>query len=307
VTEGEGSSAGNPRLVAGGNPRGMTEGEGSSAGHPRLLGPDPGGVAARVCVLGPSGRMGRAVLDAAIGREDVRIVAAVDRPDAGGLGTPVADGVLASADLETGLLACDVYVDFTSPAATRAVALAAARHRRAAVIGTTGLGPAEDAAVEALAQVAPIVVAANFSLGVNLVLGLVQKAARALGPEWDAEVVETHHRAKRDAPSGTALMIARAIAAGHGADYDRVKRDTRDRRDGDVGPRLRGEIGISAVRGGDVIGEHTAYFFGAGERLEISHRATSRAIFAAGALRAAAWAAGRPPGRYDMLAVLGLE
>jgi 4-hydroxy-tetrahydrodipicolinate reductase len=259
---------------------------------------------ARVCVLGPSGRMGRAVLETARGRDDVRISAAVDRPDAGGLGVSIADGVVASADLEAGLAACDVYIDFTSPSATRTVAEVAARHRRAAVIGTTGLGAADEAAVEQLARVAPIVVAANFSLGVNLVLGLVRQAARALGPEWDAEVIETHHRAKRDAPSGTALMIARAIAAGHGADYDAVKRHTRD---GDVGPRPRGEIGVSSVRGGDVVGEHTAYFFGAAERLEISHRATSRTIFAAGALRAASWVRGQPPGRYDMLAVLGLQ
>ena len=213
-------------------------------------------------------------------------------------------GLRATSDLEAGLAACDVYIDFTSPTATRAVAEAAVRHRRAGVIGTTGLGPAEDAAIAELSRVAPIVVAANFSLGVNLVLGLVRQAARALGPEWDAEVVETHHRAKRDAPSGTALMIAKAIAAGHGADYDRVKRHTRD---GDVGPRPRGEIGVSSVRGGDVIGEHTAYFFGSAERLEISHRATSRAIFSTGALRAAAWVTGQPPGRYDMLDVLGLE
>ena len=134
-------------------------------------------------------------------------------------------------------------------------------------------------------------------------IGLVRTAARALGNEWDAEVVESHHRAKRDAPSGTALMIARAIAAGHGSSYDDVKRHTRD---GDVGARPRGEIGVSTVRGGDVIGEHTAYFFGPAERIEITHRASSRAIFAAGALRAAAWVVGKPPGRYDMLAVLGL-
>jgi 4-hydroxy-tetrahydrodipicolinate reductase len=248
--------------------------------------------------------MGRAVLDAALGRDDVRIAAAVDRPDAGRLGAEVAHGVVAIADLEAGLAACDVYVDFTSPAATRIAALAAAGHRRAAVIGTTGLGPDEDAAVAALARVAPIVIAANFSLGVNLVLGLVRQAARALGPDWDAEVVETHHRAKRDAPSGTALMIARAIAAGHGTDYDRVKRHTRD---GDIGPRPRGEIGVASVRGGDVVGEHTASFFGTAERLEISHRATSRAIFATGALRAAAWVSAQPPGRYDMLDVLGLQ
>jgi 4-hydroxy-tetrahydrodipicolinate reductase len=259
---------------------------------------------ARVCVLGPSGRMGRALLDAAAGRGDIRVTAAVDRPDARGLSAPVADGVLATADLDAGLAACDVYIDFTSPAATRDAAEAATRHRRAAVIGTTGLGPADEAAIEQLARVAPVVASANFSLGVNLVLGLVRTAARALGPEWDAEVVEAHHRAKRDAPSGTALAIARAIAAGHGADYDRVKRHARD---GDVGPRPRGEIGVSSIRGGDVIGEHTAYFFGGSERIEISHRATSRAIFAVGALRAAVWAAAMPPGRYDMLDVLGLE
>lgn len=260
--------------------------------------------AARICVLGPSGRMGRAVIEAARGRDDVRVTAAVDRPDAAGLGAAVADGVIAATDIEAGLAACDVYIDFSAPAASRAFAQAAAARRCAAVIGTTGLGPADEAAVAALARVAPIVVAANFSLGVNVVLGVVRQVARALGPDWDAEVVEAHHRAKRDAPSGTALMIARAIAAGHDVDYDRVKRHTRD---GDVGPRPRGEIGVSSIRGGDVVGEHTAYFFGAAERLEISHRATSRAIFAVGALRAATWVVGRPPGRYDMLDVLGLQ
>lgn len=257
-----------------------------------------------MCVLGPSGRMGRAVLDAALGRSDVEIAAAVDRSDAHGIGAPVAAGVVAATDIATGLAASDVYIDFTSPAGTRAVAEAAARYRRAAVIGTTGLGAADQAVLDQLARVAPIVVAGNFSLGVNLLLGLVHQAARALGPEWDAEVVETHHRAKRDAPSGTALMIAHAVAAGRGVDYDRVKRHTRD---GDIGPRAPGEIGVSSIRGGDVIGEHTAYFFGGAERLEISHRATSRAIFAVGALRAATWAVGQPPGRYDMLDVLGLS
>jgi 4-hydroxy-tetrahydrodipicolinate reductase len=247
--------------------------------------------------------MGRAVIDAAAGRDEVRVVAAVDRADANGVGIEVVDGVVATADLAAGFDASDVYVDFTSPASTRAAALEARARKRAAVIGTTGLSKGDEAAVDALAAVAPIVVAANFSLGVNLLLGLVRTAARALGTEWDAEVVETHHRNKRDAPSGTALMIARAIAAGHGSNYDDVKRHTRD---GDVGARPRGEIGVSTVRGGDVIGEHTAFFFGPAERIEISHRASSRAIFAAGALRAAAWVVGKPPGRYDMLAVLGL-
>ena len=226
--------------------------------------------------------MGRAVLDAAHGRSDVAIAAAVDRAD----------------DLAVGLGSSDVYIDFSSPDATRAAAELA---RIPAVIGTTGLDAAANRAIDELAKRAPVIVSANFSLGVNVMLGLVQAAARALG-EWDAEVVETHHKAKRDAPSGTALAIARAIAAGHGVDYDAVKRHARD---GDVVPRPAGEIGVACVRGGDVVCEHVAYFFGAAERIEIAHRATSRAIFAAGAVRAAAWVAGKPPGRYDMLDVLG--
>src|SRR5204862_2396124 len=141
--------------------------------------------------------------------------------------------------LETSLASCDAYIDFTTPAGTRTAAQIARAQRCAAVIGTTGLGAEDEAAIDALAAVAPVVVAANFSLGVNLLLGLVRTAARALGTEWDAEVVEAHHRAKRDAPSGTALMIARAIAAGHGSEYDEVKRHTRD---GDGRPRARREI-----------------------------------------------------------------
>lgn len=259
---------------------------------------------AKVLVLGPSGRMGKAILAAAAGRTDVMLAGAVDREGAAELGAQVAPGIVASAELAPALAACDVYIDFTSPAGTRAAALGARAARRAAVIGTTGLGADETAALAQLAEVAPVVVAANFSLGVNLLLGLAKQAAQILGPEWDAEIVETHHNQKRDAPSGTALMIARAIAAGRGVDYDTVKRHTRD---GDIGPRPRGEIGVSTVRGGDVVGEHTATFYGAAERIELGHRATSRSIFAVGALRAAAWVVGKPPGRYDMLDVLGFS
>ena len=248
--------------------------------------------------------MGRALIDAGAGRSDVTLVAAIDREGADKLGETVAPGVVAGTDLRAALALADVYIDFTSPTGTRAALAVARELAKPAVVGTTGLAAEDNAALDALAKVAPIVVAANFSLGVNLLLGLVEQAARALGPDWDAEIVETHHRAKRDAPSGTALMIAKAVAAGHGSDYDAVKRHTRD---GDVGPRPRGEIGVATVRGGDVIGEHTATFFGPAERIEISHRASSRAIFANGALRAAAWVVGKPPGRYDMLAVLGLK
>jgi 4-hydroxy-tetrahydrodipicolinate reductase len=261
-------------------------------------------VTAQVLVLGPSGRMGRAVIESAAGRSDVKIAAAVDRKDAPGLGQSVSAGVDSSTELAASLAACDVYVDFTTPASTRTAANAARASKCAAVIGTTGLGPEDEAAIAALAEVAPVVVASNFSLGVNLVLGLVKQAAQVLGPDWDAEVVEAHHKAKRDAPSGTALSIAKAIAAGHGSDYDKVKRHSRD---GDIGPRPRGEIGVSTVRGGDVVGEHTVTFFGPAERIEIAHKATSRVIFAAGALRAAAWVVGKPAGRYDMLDVLGFS
>lgn len=260
--------------------------------------------AALVCVLGPSGRMGRALLDASAGRGDVRVSAAVDRGDAPGLGSKVAGDVIVADDLRAGLLVSDVYVDFTTPAATAAAAKLAASLTKPAVIGTTGLSAQEEDAVAALARVAPIVVASNFSLGVNLLVGLVTKAAQILGPTWDAEVVEIHHRAKRDAPSGTALTLAQAIAAGHGSSYADVHRHGRD---GEVGARPQGEIGVHAVRGDDVVGEHTVSLFGAGERIELSHRATSRAIFAAGALRAAAWVKDQPPGRYDMLDVLGLR
>jgi 4-hydroxy-tetrahydrodipicolinate reductase len=260
-------------------------------------------MSSRVCILGPSGKMGRALLEAAPA-SGLRVSSAVDRFGAEIVGALVAPDVVAVDDLDAGLSAADVYIDFTSAAGTEAAARVAATMNRAAVIGTTGLDPAAEQAIAKLAEVAPVVVAANFSLGVNLVLGLVELAAKALGPAWDTEIVELHHRQKRDAPSGTAIAIGKAIAHGAGVAYDDVRRYARA---GDVGPRPDAEIGVMAVRGGDVIGEHTAYFFGAHERVEITHRATSRAIFAAGALRAAAWVTSRPPGRYDMLDVLGLR
>ena len=231
--------------------------------------------------------MGRAVNAACISA-GVDVVAAIDHGD----------------DVATALKLADVYIDFTTPAATKLAATIARDLKCAAVIGTTGLGADEQAAIDALAKVAPVVVAANFSVGVNVLLGLVERASRALGRTWDAEVVELHHHHKRDAPSGTALALGKSIAAGHDDDYDAVKRHGRD---GDVGPRPLGEIGMSAVRGGDVVGEHTVYLFGEHERLELSHRATDRSIFAIGAVRAAVWVVGKPPGRYDMLDVLGLR
>jgi len=256
----------------------------------------------RVCVLGPSGRMGRALLDAAASTPELTVCSAVDREGAPEVGRQVAPDVIATSDLAAGLSGADVYIDFTTPSSTVAAARTATSLRKPAVIGTTGLDAEAREALAALCEVAPVVVSANFSLGVNVVLGLVKRAARAL-PGWDPEVVEIHHRQKRDAPSGTAIAIGQAIADGRGVDYDQVHRYERA---GDVGPRTDDEIGVMALRGGDIIGEHTAFFFGQHERIEIAHRATSRAIFAFGALRAAAWAARQPPGRYDMLDVLGL-
>lgn len=259
-----------------------------------------------LCILGPSGRMGAMLIEQARERTDVRVVAAVDRAHSEVIGREVCPGVVATSDLAAGLAAAQVYIDFTTPEATRTVLDAAVNApgedtRPAAIIGTTGLDADALAAVHAAGERIPVLYAPNFSLGVNVLLGLAERAARALGPDFDIEIVELHHKHKRDAPSGTALALADALSAGrdHGL-HNRLARA------GDVGARASHELGILAVRGGDVAGEHTAYFLGADERLELTHRAGSRAIFARGALRAAAWIAGRPPGRYTMADVLGL-
>jgi 4-hydroxy-tetrahydrodipicolinate reductase len=254
-----------------------------------------------VCVLGPSGRMGREVLALCGARSNVRVVAAVDAPGSEIIGSEVCAGVVATADLAAGLARADVYIDFTTPAATRRAAEQACERGVAAVIGTTGLDAAAEAAIARLSERAPVLVAANFSLGVNVLLGLAERAARALGQDFDIEIVELHHKHKRDAPSGTALALAGALNRGRGDELA-----LRLERAGDVGARPENELGVMALRGGDVAGEHTAYFLGPGERLEITHRAGSRSIFAAGALRAAAWLAGKPAGRYSMSQVLGL-
>jgi 4-hydroxy-tetrahydrodipicolinate reductase len=251
--------------------------------------------------------MGTAVIAAAADEPSLQVTAAVDRESAAGVGAPapLAMDVIVHSDVAAAMHHVDVYIDFTAPDSTEAAAIAARARKVPAVIGTTGLGTSAVHAIAELAKVAPVVVAANFSLGVNLLIGLARTAARTLPLEiWDAEVSEIHHHAKRDAPSGTALAIARAIAAARGQDYAQVARHARD---GDVGARPQGEIGVASLRGGDVVGEHTAFFFGPHERIELSHRATSRAIFAQGAVRAAAWVVGKPPGRYDMLDVLGLS
>lgn len=198
----------------------------------------------------------------------------------------------------------DVVIDFTAPEATRKHAWLAAKNRKALVVGTTGLSAADEKELEDAAREAAILYTANMSVGVNILLALVeQAAARLSADDWDIEIFEAHHKHKVDAPSGTALAIGRAAAAGRGGDLE----DLADyARHGHTGPREKGKIGFSVARGGDVVGDHTAYFYSEGERIELTHVATNRALFARGALRAAEWLAGQKPGLYSMRDVLGL-
>ena len=197
----------------------------------------------------------------------------------------------------------DGVLDFTTPASTVAFAGLSAQARIVHVIGTTGLSAADEAKIEAAARHATIVKAGNMSQGVNLLAALAARVAEALGPEFDIEILEMHHRHKRDAPSGTSLLLGRAMAEARGVSLD--ERGVRTR-DGDVGPRREGDIGFAALRGGDMVGEHRVIFAGPGERIELAHIATDRGIFARGAVKAALWGRGRAPGLYGMTDVLGL-
>ena len=265
----------------------------------------------RIAVPGAAGKMGKMILKVISETPAAELVAAVERPgstmlgkDAGlvaGLGEL---GVTIRSELDEALASADVIIDFTAPAATAWTVSRAAEHEVGVVIGTTGLGEAEKRAVWQASERIPIVLSANMSLGVNVLFGLLGQAARALGNDYDVEVVELHHRHKKDAPSGTALAMASVLAEALERDLGKVARNGRE---GQVGARGSEEIGIHAVRGGDIVGEHTAYFCGLGERLEITHRASSRETFARGAVRAAAWLRDRDPGLYDMQDVLGLR
>lgn len=197
----------------------------------------------------------------------------------------------------------DVLIDFTMPQATRRLVWLAAKAHKPCVIGTTGLAPADEKEIADAAREAPVLYAPNMSAGITLLNALVERAAAALGPDWDIEIFEAHHRAKVDAPSGTALALGRAAAKGR---EDEGPEPFVFARNGAAGPRTKDEIGFSVARGGDVTGDHTVFFYGAGERLELTHRATDRALFARGALRAAVWLTRRPPGLYTMRNVLGL-
>jgi 4-hydroxy-tetrahydrodipicolinate reductase len=263
-----------------------------------------------VVVTGVGGRMGGRVVSLLNGDPDLRLVGATERPDSPLLGEDagVAAGAAAahvrvSGSIEEALeKKPEVVIDFTAPAASMHTARACAERGIALVVGTTGFSPQQKSEIGELARKAPILLAPNMSVGVNVLFRLVREAARAFGHSVEVEVVEMHHRDKKDAPSGTALRLAEMAASGLG--LDPAKAFVVDRHGAHV-PRKPATIGIQALRGGDVVGDHTVYFLADGERVELTHRATSRDNFARGALRAARFVARKPPGLYDMQDVLG--
>jgi 4-hydroxy-tetrahydrodipicolinate reductase len=264
----------------------------------------------RLIVTGAAGRMGRMLVKAIAETPGVALAAAIERPGAPALGQDAgllagvgAMGVTIADDPAAALANADAAIDFSAPAATVAFAALAAEARVAMVVGTTGLSEADLASLAAAARRAPIVRSGNMSLGVNLLAKLVRDAARALGREYDIEIVEMHHRMKVDAPSGTALLLGEAAARGRGVSLS----DHSDRgRDGVTGARKPGAIGFASLRGGTVVGDHSVIFAGDGERVVLSHHAEDRALFARGALTAALWTRGREPGFYSMADVLGI-
>jgi 4-hydroxy-tetrahydrodipicolinate reductase len=263
-----------------------------------------------IVITGASGRMGQMLVKSLERSDRAKLVGCVERTGHAWIGRDVGEcmggapvGVLVTDDPLEAFAKAQAVIDFTSPTASVEFAKLAAQARAVHVVGTTGLEPAHHAALDLAAHHAVIIQAGNMSLGVNLLTRLTQKVAAALDADWDVEIVESHHRMKVDAPSGTALMLGQAAAEGRGISLDAAKVSGRD---GITGARERGTIGFSAIRGGDVVGEHDVIFAADGERIVLRHLATDRTIFARGALRAAIWGQGQKPGRYDMMDVLGL-
>jgi 4-hydroxy-tetrahydrodipicolinate reductase len=262
----------------------------------------------RIAIAGAGGRMGRMLIEAVLDHPDMTLAVALDRAGSEQLGEDAAgflgrdSGVPITDDLDA-LAAADCLIDFTRAEGTLRHLDACVKHRVRMVIGTTGLDEAGRAAVEQAARQIAIVFAPNMSVGVNATLKLLDMAARILNSGYDVEVFEAHHRNKVDAPSGTALKMGETIAHAWGVDLPDVATWTRH---GDTGVRQPGTIGFSVVRGGDIVGDHTVYFCGAGERIEITHRSGSRATYAQGSLRAAAFLRDKATGLFDMQAVLGL-
>lgn len=263
-----------------------------------------------IVITGASGRMGQMLVRTVLDSDQARLVGAIERAGNPWIGRDLGEamggaplGITVTDDAVEAIAKAQAVIDFTSPAASVAFAELTAQARAVHVIGTTGFDPADLARLKAAARHAPIIRAGNMSLGVNLLVGLTRKVAAALGEDWDIEVVEAHHNRKVDAPSGTALMLGEAAAAGRGHSLADLRTPARE---GITGVREKGSIGFAAIRGGDVVGEHDVIFATAGERVVLRHLATDRAIFARGALRAALWGQDKGPGEYDMADVLGL-
>jgi 4-hydroxy-tetrahydrodipicolinate reductase len=265
----------------------------------------------RLIIMGAGGRMGRTLVKAMADAEGFALAGAVESAgspligqDAGVLAGLSPNGVKLTADLKALLGGTDAIVDFTAPSASVAHAALAGQHKVAHIIGTTGLTADDDAKIAAAAKTTAIVKSGNMSMGVNLLAALVKRVAQTLDADFDIEIVEMHHNKKVDAPSGTALLLGRAAAAGRKIDLD--ARSARGR-DGVTGARKAGDIGFVALRGGTVVGDHSVIFAGPAERIELVHKAEDRMIFARGALKAALWVRGKPPGLYSMADVLGLH
>jgi 4-hydroxy-tetrahydrodipicolinate reductase len=264
----------------------------------------------RIGIVGCAGRMGQMLVRVATATEGCLVAAGSERPGSPSIGKDIGAlagieplGIEVTDDPKALFGPCHVVLEFSSPAATVRHAALAAAAGTAHVIGTTGLDAAQSAAVEKAAKKIAIVWAPNMSQGVTLLTELVRRVAGSLGPNWDIEILEMHHRHKVDAPSGTALALGEAAASGRKTDLPSVAKRVRD---GQVGARATGEIGFAVLRGGDVAGEHSVLFVGEGERIELSHKASNREIFARGAVRAALWARRQRPGLYRMKDVLGL-
>ncbi len=265
----------------------------------------------KAVVTGAAGRMGGRIISVIEDTEGIELAGALERPEHYAVGQDAGEvvgigemGVKISSRLEETLKDADVLIDFTFPDVTIENLRVASRLNKAAVIGSTGFSADEMSELKNLAANIPCLLAPNMSVGVNVMLKLVAEAAKALGEGFDIEIVEAHHRMKKDAPSGTAMKLAETAAQAVGRNLSEVGVFERL---GMIGPRRKDEIGVQTLRGGDIVGDHTVFFFGTGERLEITHRATNRDTFASGAVRAAQWIVGKDPGLYDMHDVLGLK
>ncbi len=265
----------------------------------------------KIAVTGAAGRMGKTLIEALENSSAAKLTVAIEHPESSLLGADAGElaglgksGVVIGSDLSAAIDAFDVLVDFTAPAATLANAALCAAHQKGIVIGTTGFDASQKAQLMEVVKPTRVVMAANYSIGVNLCFKLSKLAAEVMGDTADIEIIEAHHRHKVDAPSGTALKLGEVIADATGRDLDKVAVYGRE---GQTGARDQQSIGFATVRGGDIVGDHTVLFAHDGERVEVTHKASSRMSFASGAVRAAAWLGSQPSGFYDMQDVLGLH